>query len=441
MEPRCCQQWRPVVLLLVFVSVACCVSDNYQHLEGHQVLVVEVGSSGAVKHLLQEGLLDVLDHSGPSRTVRVSPQTVQEVKTALREAGISYSVLIHDLAAYLREKDTTRAPRRNRAEVCVSSSCPAPLIDSYMTFQQIEWYLTHLASHPRVEVTSIGKSVEGRDLWLVHIKPPECRGDGSLSAFLGRLKAARESKRRRAVWLEAGIHGREWIAPAVALQLIHNIVQDCSAGRALDIYVVPVANPDGYVYSWTNDRMWRKNRRQIPGSDCDGVDLNRNWDFQFGVGASHNPCSEVYQGAHAFSEPETQALSNVMLQVNRTGKLMLVLVLHSYGQLLMYPFGHTTDSAPNTPAMQRLGDIFAKSAKESHGTVYDVANSAAGLYYASGATDDWAKGELKTKFAYTLELRDKKTFFLSPDQILPTSEEVWNGMKMVFVALTPERGI
>lgn len=203
-----------------------------------------------------------------------------------------------------------------------------------------------------------------------------------------------------------------------------------------------MANPDGYVYTWTNDRMWRKNRRNNAGS-CEGVDLNRNWDAHWGIGASTNPCSEVYQGTSAFSEPETKLLSDEMKRLNNARKLDVVMSIHSYGQIMLYPYGWTTNPAPDTEEMKKKANIFADAAKTHANTIYTVANSAGGFYYASGATDDWAKEKLGTKYSYTLELRDKGThgFALPADQIQSTADEVWKGMDMMLEAIAPEKAL
>ena len=192
-----------------------------------------------------------------------------------------------------------------------------------------------------------------------------------------------------------------------------------------------MANPDGYEYSRTTDRYWRKNRRTNSGSNCLGVDLNRNWDLSFGTGASSKPCSQVYKGTKPFSEPETEALSIEMKRVNSINNLSLMISLHSYGQVLIYPWGYTNDDAPETPMMKRAGKRFAKGAQKLYDTNYTVEYSASKLYFASGTTHDWAKAELKVPLSYTLELRDRgETLFELPaNQILPTSEEVWIGIK------------
>ena len=88
------------------------------------------------------------------------------------------------------------------------------------------------------------------------------------------------------IWLEAGIHAREWIAPAVATFIVRELVEDYAEHPdyldKINWYFLPSANPDGYAYSWEHDRLWRKTRSEH-GSilGCKGVDPNRNWDFHW----------------------------------------------------------------------------------------------------------------------------------------------------------------
>jgi carboxypeptidase A1 len=103
-----------------------------------------------------------------------------------------------------------------------------------------------------------------------------------------------------------GQHAREWIAPATALYMAHKLTSEFSEAQPvnhllhnMEIVIVPIVNPDGYEYTRSGDRLWRKNRRINNGSSYMGVDLNRNWDIKWGQisgGSSGNPSSEVYRG-------------------------------------------------------------------------------------------------------------------------------------------------
>ena len=99
--------------------------------------------------------------------------------------------------------------------------------------------------------------------------------------------------------------------------------------------VQPVLNPDGYSYTWTNDRMWRKNRVQNQGSRCMGVDLNRNYEANWsGPGASANPCSESYYGTSEFSELESSNQRDYLDPYIKDGSMKAFLTFHSYGLVL-----------------------------------------------------------------------------------------------------------
>lgn len=201
----------------------------------------------------------------------------------------------------------------------------------------------------------------------------------------------------------------------------------------VDVFVVPMANPDGYEFSRLHARFWRKNRRQAnKSSTCIGVDLNRNWNFHFGEGASDEPCSEVFQGPEPFSEPETDALRRAMADIE--GNLHLVLSLHSYGQLIIYPWGYTkTEDPPNRKELVREGNAFVKAISDYSNNNYRLINAAKDMYAASGATDDYALGVLGARFSSTAELREGGVagFDLDPKEIIPCSDEVWQGLKVL----------
>ncbi|HEY9660058.1 MAG TPA: M14 family zinc carboxypeptidase, partial [Allocoleopsis sp.] len=140
---------------------------------------------------------------------------------------------------------------------------------------------------------------------------------------------------RRGVLFIAGLHARELINPDLLIffalklcQAYTNNVGLTFGGKSysasaiqliinnLDLFLLPLTNPDGraWVQSPTGYAMWRKNRRTNPGSSCLGVDLNRNFDFLWssGIGTSAEPCSDVYKGSTAMSEPEVRNVRTLL---------------------------------------------------------------------------------------------------------------------------------
>uniref|UniRef100_A0A9J2PSI8 Peptidase M14 carboxypeptidase A domain-containing protein n=1 Tax=Ascaris lumbricoides TaxID=6252 RepID=A0A9J2PSI8_ASCLU len=220
----------------------------------------------------------------------------------------------------------------------------------------------------------------------------------------------------------------------------------------LDWYIVPLLNPDGYEYSRSSTnpeiRLWRKNRSPpvcietrssffaaVQTRCCQGVDLNRNFDWDFGVeGSSTDPCSEIYQGAYAFSEPETRAVRDFIS--GRHGQVRTFLTFHSYSQILMYPFGHQVRTYTNDVYDLRSTALHAASALRSlYGTTYVVGTGADTLYPASGGSEDWAKGRMGVKYSYLFELRPEEQvwdgFLLAENQIIPTSRETFEAVKVI----------
>ena len=174
---------------------------------------------------------------------------------------------------------------------------------------------------------------------------------------------------RRAVLALGGVHARELVNPDMLISLSIKLCQAYTAGTgldfggtsfsstdvklvldALDVYVIPVVNPDGreFVQSPSGMAMWRKNRALIPGSSCIGVDLNRNADFlwPFAIGqTSTQPCSDTYHGTAAFSEPEER---NVRWMLDAHPTIRVVVDVHSYSELILYPWGDDTTQTTDT---------------------------------------------------------------------------------------------
>jgi murein tripeptide amidase MpaA len=182
-------------------------------------------------------------------------------------------------------------------------------------------------------------SVEGRPIHVLRLRA----GDGG---------------NRRGVLLVGGTHARELMNPDAILELAVDLFVSYATGsdvvyggrtwtageirlvlEALDLWMLPCGNPDGRDYVMTVDDLWRKNRRDNPGTSCDGVDLNRNLDVVWGITegqTSCSPCSDVYCGPAAFSEPETRNIKHLL----DTQRIVGFVDVHSYSELVLHPWGH-----------------------------------------------------------------------------------------------------
>ncbi|OGS56330.1 MAG: hypothetical protein A3K60_08270 [Euryarchaeota archaeon RBG_19FT_COMBO_56_21] len=191
-------------------------------------------------------------------------------------------------------------------------------------------------------------------------------------------------------------HAREWISSEIVMEAIRNMTDGYGTDSRVswlvdnrELWLVPVVNPDGIDYALSTDQWWRKNRR-YNFDDTYGVDLNRNYGGSLnndsagawgGVGSSHVPSSDVYCGVSPFSEPETQAIRNLVIQRNFT----LCLDFHSYGELVMWPWGYTANLTSDNAALVSIGTQLA--ALNGY-----TADQSVGLYPTTGDSIDWFYG-------------------------------------------------
>uniref|UniRef100_A0A182PB06 Zinc carboxypeptidase A 1 n=1 Tax=Anopheles epiroticus TaxID=199890 RepID=A0A182PB06_9DIPT len=287
--------------------------------------------------------------------------------------------------------------------------------NDYHSLEEIHAWLDKLASeHGEVELLDAGRSHQNRTLKGVKLS----YGEG-----------------RPGVFLEGGIHAREWISPATVTYILNELVnskdpQVRALAEKFDWYVFPNANPDGYVYTFQVNRLWRKTRKAY-GPFCYGADPNRNWDFHWAEqGTSNNACSDTYAGPQAFSEVETRSLSAFVETLR--GKLGAYIAFHSYSQLLLFPYGHTGEHSPNHQDLDEIAEATVKSLAQRYGTKYTYGNVYDAIYPASGSSVDWSYGVQDIKIAYTYELRPDggawNGFVLPPNEIVPTGEETLDSL-------------
>ncbi|KAF5301248.1 hypothetical protein FQR65_LT00948 [Abscondita terminalis] len=353
--------------------------------------------------------------------VMVHPNAQTTFTWILKLNKIDHEVLISDVATYryfiIYHKISLiffcRVVRRDDIHFCDLTKMYAGFsFTQYNRFSQINYYLDFLAiSYPKLATVKLsGKSYEGRDMKIIKI-------------------STNPKANKPVIFVDAGIHGREWLAPAMAQFIMYQLIENPKNRYLLDRvdwHILPVVNPDGYEYTHTKKRFWRKTRS--PQGECIGTDGNRNFDFHWGEsGSSSNPCSEIYRGPSAFSELETQ---NVRNHINEEKKrIKLYLTLHSYGKYILYPWGYTYQLPDNEIKLWKLANKVNRAIVQSGGSTYTIGTAANILYPAAGASDDWAKGAAGIEFVYTIELPGggSKGFNPDPDEILPILQNTFPG--------------
>ncbi|CAH0050356.1 unnamed protein product [Clonostachys solani] len=289
------------------------------------------------------------------------------------------------------------------------------------------------------EIVSSGKSYEGRDIFGIHLYGKAGPG-------------------KPAVLYHGTVHAREWIAAPVVeyitLQLINGYSKnDTIVTTALDKYdfwIFPFVNPDGFVYSQTSDRLWRKNRQPAPPNatnpSCYGRDINRNWEFGWDTnprGASTNPCSQTYRGEAPSDTPENKGLDKLVRRLRDASGIKLFIDWHSYGQYILSPFGNKeTLYAPELGKWTKAASVVSEAIRDSspNRTTYTFGPSGAVLYATTGAAPDHVYSIGGADFSYTVELRDLGDygFVLPPELILPTAKEQWAGQRELLPILDEE---
>lgn len=243
-----------------------------------------------------------------------------------------------------------------------------------------------------VALSSLGKSVEGRELWSVRISNlPE---GAPAAVFMG------------------GHHAREHVSVEVPLRLAEYLVNEynkqnpriVSLLNTFEVHIIPAVNPDGKEFDVATGsyKHWRKNRSRN-GSSSYGVDLNRNYGYGWGgAGASSSSYDDTYRGPSAFSEPETQAIKKFL---EAHDNVTTLLSYHTFSKLVLWPWGHVEGEISNKDDLT----VFKRAGEKMAKWMGYKPMKSGDLYLASGDTCDWAYGE-RGIFAFTFEL-DPESYF------------------------------
>ncbi|XGW23084.1 hypothetical protein V3C99_005374 [Haemonchus contortus] len=385
--------------------------------------------------------------------VMVSPSFTDKFANFLQTHNYPFHIAIEDLKKLLIEKEgtiKTNPEGVNEQDLVRMHDDTGAFVSKlrmgeYYSYSTIVAWMKRIADRmPEIaRVVDIGTSTEGRNI-------------------IG-LQFGQDRPNKKVVVIDAGIHAREWAAVHTGMYFINLIVNNREEDpkirsylENLVIYIFPVLNPDGYEYTRTDKtnpraRMWRKSRSAkacafdgISNACCQGVDLNRNFDFRFAeIGASRYPCSEIYHGATPFSEPESKAFSNFLMSLR--GRLEGYITLHAYSQLWIYSYSHRKFTyAPDIEETKRVAQKAVAELGKMYGTRYRYGTGPEIIYAFSGGSTDWAKEKLKVKYSYTIELRptfeEWNGFVLDKNQLIPTAKETWAGVSVVLDEIIAHSG-
>nr|CAD7401295.1 unnamed protein product [Timema poppensis] len=294
---------------------------------------------------------DVQDVNNPVH-IMVPPYQEEEFTNLIKSFSMLHKINMHNVQELIDLQEPVL-----RSETSFG-------FEEYHSLDEIYDWLTDLSTlYPGVVTLSdVGETYEGR--------------------FIRAVKISHKTG-NRGVFIETGIHACEWIGPATVLYILNELLTSNNT-EIRDI----AENFDWYI-----DRLWRKTRSEY-NATCYGVDPNRNWDFHWGeVGTSPDPCNRMYAGPGPLSEVEIRGLSQYITSVAE--RLDIYISFHSYGQLLMFPYGFTEDPVDNYDTLSNIAEKAANSLTSVHGTVYKsgpIISTVFGpprVYYAPDILPHW----------------------------------------------------
>ncbi|XP_036328133.1 zinc carboxypeptidase-like [Rhagoletis pomonella] len=393
--------------LAILVALASASKVRYDNFKVFKIKTQNLEQRQMIENLAENTESFNLWHSDDKEVhIMVNPQKLIHLQNLTRSYQLPFEVMVSNVQSLIDAEQSSKTTD----DLSFGWT-------RYYPLSAIEEFLDEiLAEHP--EVTSgidIGTSYEGRKIRGIKISYKE---------------------ENPGLFIESNIHAREWITSATATWFINQLLTSTDAdvrylAENYDWYIVPVLNVDGFVYTHETNRMWRKTRQPVEGSACIGADPNRNSDSHWmeNGGASADPCSETFAGSHPFSEPEVKAITDYIASIK--DRINIMLAFHSYSQVLLSPYGHTSEPADNHDDLMAVAKAYSDAVKQlPYGTVYTYGTSATAMYATSGSTRDYVYNELGIRISYTIEMRDtgRFGFILPPVQILPHCEDTLAGI-------------
>lgn len=405
--------------------------------------------------------------------VRISRKVLPSFLTLLPESmQQSHTPVITSLSQAVFE--TFPPPRRvehGRHHASVNSMPHDLFFENYQPLSVIYPWLRLIASeYPgRTQLFTIGQSYEGRDIPALRIGLVPEHDDPS------------KNEPRQTIVITAGSHAREWISVSTSAYILRTLVHDYDSNhndltykllKHFDFVFIPVLNPDGYDYTWTTDRLWRKTRQQTTLPFCPGIDIDRSFPFGWDADVqTDNPCSESYAGEHPLQAIEAHHLAEWAKNETANGqrKFTAFIDLHSYSQQILYPYSYTCDRQPhNLEDLEEIAFGLAKAFRTTSGHYYHVDSACEGTVTLTtpssnkdkdsrerteqvrtkveengGSALDYFYSEIQVKYAFQIKLRDTGSYgFLLPrENIVPTGMETFGAIMGLGRWLLGNRGI
>lgn len=338
--------------------------------------------------------------------------------TQISEAGYHTDVMIADLQAHRQLLELGLVPAEDRMlPPCLPASVKqfstpanyvAGTMGGYFTYQEMLEMVDQMAAmYPnlikaREPITNAYTTHENRPVYWLKISDNPNVDEAEPEVLYDAVHHAREPNSMSQLLFYM------WY-------LLENYDNDPEIKYLVDnteMYFVPCVNPDGYIYNEnTNPNgggFWRKNRRDN-GDGTFGVDLNRNYGFQWGfdnTGSSPNTNSATYRGTAPFSEPETRMMRDFCFDHN----FQIALNYHTYGNLLIYPWGWVDGASPDHATFATFGPFMTRE----NNFLTGFGSQTVG-YTVNGTSDDWMYGEQDTK---------EKIYSMTPE-VGPSSWGFW----------------
>lgn len=353
----------------------------------------------------------------------------------LEKEGVEFTRVEPDAQAWI---DRTAAERQT-----IRAQRGAGFFDVYRTYDEISTFCDGIvAANPAVATrisvgTSLGDqplALPGKDIFAVRITAPPVMGEPE----------------RPVVVINGCQHAREWISPMSVTFCVQEFAQGYGVDQRItdildkvEIHFIPVVNPNGYDYTFTSNRFWRKNRRSN-GVGGVGVDLNRNWPTAWnnGQSTSTNGGNDLYVGPAPLSEPESALVAAYIENLagtaqcldgcgsgccpigTSTSRVKGHLDVHSFSQVILGPWSFTASFGPpavRVPELELVQQAMSDAMFAVAGAPYPAAlGDMPILSPAGGVMPDWTFAEIGA-LSWTLEMRPQTSgmggFELPVDQI------------------------